>query len=144
MILGMLVILLIFAGSTAFFSTESQPGSLMVRAVVAVIWIFLALVLFIIMQLLLAAVIAYARGHKGLLGIHTLVVTAEGLIERTDYNETLHRWKGFHRVRESASYFYLYVSETNFHLVPKRSFTSGQELRSFLEEIKQRAGTAQS
>ena len=40
---------------------------------------------------------AYARPQKGVLGPHTLVLTDEGLIERTEYNETLRRWKGLDR-----------------------------------------------
>jgi len=143
LIMGMLLILLVFAGVQGFVATpEATEYPLVVRSIAAIIWIILALVFFGIIQLITVAIIAYGREHKGLLGVHTLVLTQEGLIERTDYNETLHRWKGFHRIRETSRYLYLYVSEVLYHQIPKRSFTSGEEMRSFLDEIKSRTNAA--
>jgi hypothetical protein len=79
---------------------------------------------------------AYARPQKVVLGAHTLVLTDEGLIERTEYNETLRRWKGLNRVRESGRYLFLQVSEMQFHVIPKRSFVSNDDIRAFCRKSR--------
>jgi len=42
------------------------------------------------------------RKHRGVLGEHTLEVTDAGLVERTDVNETIHRWQGFSQAGKDA------------------------------------------
>ena len=70
------------------------------------------------------------RRHHGVLGAHTLEVTPSGLIERTEFNETLHRWQGFHRVVRTRSYLYLWVTDSMMHTVPVRSFESEEAARA--------------
>jgi len=74
-------------------------------------------------------------------GRHVLEITEEGLIERTDYNETLHRWPSIGRILSLCGYLYIYVSDTNAHQVPKGCF-SPQEIETFEADLRTRASQA--
>lgn len=82
---------------------------------------------------------AFIPKHRGLVGRHVLEITEQGLVERTDFNETLHRWPSVCRILHLWGYLYIYVSDTNSHQIPKRCF-SAAELGSFEAELRQRMG----
>lgn len=88
-----------------------------------------------IMMMGMMAIMVWSRKHRGFLGEHELEIRPEGLVERTDVNETLHRWSGFHKVAMTGRYLYIYVTDNNVHIVPRRCFPAEQELRSFVEEL---------
>jgi|SRR5215213_8575469 len=142
LLIGMLLFLLSYAGVLGLSKAHSRQFPLAVRFATVLTSVVLVLVIFCVGMLVVAAIIAYTRKHKGVLGVHILVLTDDGLIERTDYNDTLHRWKGFHRVRQTSRYLYLYLTETLYHQIPKRSFASDEDQRSFLDEIKRRTNAA--
>src|SRR5947209_3615051 len=45
-----------------------------------------------------------SKKHKGLLGEHELEICEGGLVERTDVNESVHRWAGFHKIVTKRRY----------------------------------------
>lgn len=89
-------------------------------------------------QTLMALLIAFLLKQRGLVGQHTLMITEEGLIERTDFNETLHKWASVCRVMSLFGYVYIYVGDLNSHPVPKRCFNP-QEIDSFVADVRNRA-----
>jgi hypothetical protein len=140
--MGMLIVLMgvaAFACSTGEMPKE-YPG--IVRVVAAMFGILSVLVFWGVLHLVIVTIMVFGRANKGLLGFHTLVLTEAGLVEKTDYNETLHRWNGFHKVRDSFGYLFLFVTETMYHQVPKKSFGSREEAQRFAAEIRQRSGCA--
>ena len=78
------------------------------------------------------------RRDKGVLGNHTLEITDEGLVESTDVNRSLMKWGGSFRIRETRRYVYVYVSDTNFHLVPRARLVPPSSLDEFLPELRAR------
>lgn len=76
------------------------------------------------------------KNNEGTLGQHTLVFNENDLIEITDVNETKHSWKSIQKIIETKSLFLIYVSPTNAHIIPKRSFSSENEAKLFIEEVK--------
>jgi hypothetical protein len=78
------------------------------------------------------------RRDKGVLGSHTLEITEEGLLEFTDVNRSLTKWAGMFRIRETPRYIYIYVSETNFHLVPRQRLVPPGSLDEFVTELRAR------
>ena len=75
------------------------------------------------------------KKFRGFLGDHELEIREDGLVERTDVNESVHRWAGFHKIATTGRYLYIYVTDNNVHIVPRRYFASEQELRAFRDEI---------
>ena len=80
----------------------------------------------------------FFRKYRGLLGQHELEIRDDGLVERTDVNESLHRWTGFHKVVTTRRFLYIYVTDSNFHIVPKKSFASKPDALLFQSEIEKR------
>jgi hypothetical protein len=89
-------------------------------------------------QCILALANAFLLKQRGVVGRHALEITEQGLIERTDCNETLHRWPSICRILSLGGYLYIYVSDNNSHQVPKRCF-SPQEIDSLLVDLRQHA-----
>jgi hypothetical protein len=86
---------------------------------------------------LMACMITFRR-YKGLLGHHELEIRDEGLVERTDVNESLHRWSGFHKIASTGRYLFIYVTDNNVHVVPRRYFASKGEQQAFRDELERR------
>jgi hypothetical protein len=84
----------------------------------------------------LTACMVMFKKHRGFLGDHELEIRDDGLIERTDINESVHRWAGFHKIVTTGRYLYIYVTDNNVHIVPRRYFASEQEQRTFQDEIQ--------
>jgi len=76
------------------------------------------------------------KKYRGFLGDHELEIRDEGLVERTDVNESIHRWAGFHKLVTTGRYLYIYVTDHNVHIVPRRYFASEQDQRAFRDEIE--------
>src|SRR5665213_1961298 len=80
--------------------------------------------------------VVMSKKYRGFLGEHELEIRDDGLVERTDVNESLHRWTGFHKIIVTGRYLYIYVTDNNVHIVPRRHFASELELKAFRDEIE--------
>lgn len=89
-------------------------------------------------QAILGFASAFLMPHRGVVGTHTLEITEAGLIERTDVNETLHRWPGLCRIYSFLGYLFIYVGENNAHQVPKRDLRP-EVIANFEAELRARA-----
>ena len=79
---------------------------------------------------------------KGVLGEHTLEIRDDALVERTDFNESVIRWAGIHKLVQTGRHLIIYVTETNVYLVPRKYFASPQEEKQFRAEIEKRIKSA--
>ena len=93
-------------------------------------------------QLLVVLCLLFAKQHRGLLGEHELELRDEGLLERTPFNESMHRWSGFERVISTRDVLYIFVTDTMVHIVPTRAFSSAAEAARFVDEILRRTRAA--
>jgi hypothetical protein len=82
--------------------------------------------------------VAFLLNQRGVVGEHVLEITEQGLVERTEFNETLHKWGAICRVMSMWGYLYVYVSDMNCHQIPERCFPR-QELAQFESELRARA-----
>lgn len=82
------------------------------------------------------------KKFRGFLGDHEIEIRDDGLVERTDVNESVHRWAGFHKIVTTGRYLYIYVTDNNVHIVPRRFFTSEQAQRAFQDEIDRHINAA--
>lgn len=102
---------------------------------------FIGLILLVLLLLGLAT--AFLFKQRGVVGRHVLEITDRGLIERTDYNETVHRWDSVCRIMNSCGYLFIYVSDMNSHQVPKCCF-SPSEIAAFETDLRAHATQARS
>jgi hypothetical protein len=91
---------------------------------------------------LLIVLQCYTGQAKGVVGEHTLEVTNEGLLETTDYHTLLHRWSGFHKMKQSIGFLWIYVTDTGAHIVPlKRPLKEG-DLLLFVDHVRSKVKNA--
>lgn len=88
-----------------------------------------------VLQAILGLANAFLFKQQGVVGQHTLEITEGGLIERTEYNETLHRWPSICRILSLCGYLFVYVGDNNSHQIPKRSFAP-QEFANFEADLR--------
>ncbi len=84
------------------------------------------------------------KKYRGLLGEHELEIRDDGLVERTDVNESVHRWAGFHKIVPRRRYLYIYVTDNNVHIVPRHYFSSEQAERAFRDELEKHVNAAKA
>lgn len=99
--------------------------------------------IFVVLQTIVAFANAYLLKHRGVLGEHTLEITDQGLIERTAYNESLHKFAALGRFVSTSRYLYVYVSDNNYQMILRRCFGPGV-LQQFEAELRARVGGARA
>jgi hypothetical protein len=100
-------------------------------------WFILMIGIFVALQLFVALALAFVQKQQGVVGQHTLEITEQGLVERTAFNDTLHKWPSICRICSQFGYVFIYVSDTNSHQVPVRRVNEGQ-LEFFLTALRAR------
>jgi len=134
---------LLIALFMAYTILKGLPGHWWSKGIVACMIIVLFFLFVSAANCIFLLIRSRLKSFKGLLGEHELVVTDDGLIERTPYNETLHRWAGFQKVKSTSTMLLIYVSDHQYHPVPKRSFPNDSAIQDFRNLINSRALAAQ-
>jgi len=119
--------------------TDKTVGFKIFCAVVLTVFAFCLIAFVSIVALFLMNI---SKKFRGLLGEHELEIREDGLVERTDVNESVHRWAGFHKIVTRRRYLYIYVTDNNVHIVPRRCFASEQAERIFRNELERRIHAA--
>jgi hypothetical protein len=117
---------------------DQAPSHLIAGFVVSILG-FLGVLVFT--QLFVALLAAFVQNQTGVVCRHTIEITEQGLIERTDVNETLYKWGGILRVFSLFGYLYIYVGANNSFPIPRGDFPPG-ELEAFETELRQRIAQA--
>ena len=129
------VSMVLYVGMRVLPQLRWQPLSqLLLDAIIDCVG-FMAFLLFF--QAIAGLASAFLMKHKGVVGQHTLEITEAGLIERTEVNETLHRWPGVCRMFSFLGYLFIYVGEHNVHQVPKRNLAP-EVIANFETELRAR------
>jgi hypothetical protein len=76
--------------------------------------------------------------QRGVVCRHVLEITDEGLLERTDFNQTLHKWPSICRIMNIFGYLFIYVGDQTAHQVPRRDVPP-QQMADFEAELRARA-----
>lgn len=135
--------LALFWGYIFNFAENLSGSSTIVSVVFATMWALVVAAGSIFGAFLVTAAQSFLRKDKGVLGEHTLEITDEGLIESTDVNRSLSTWGSSFRIRETARYAFIFVSEGIAHVVPLSRPPLEGSVREFLEELRSRIRKAQ-
>jgi hypothetical protein len=68
---------------------------------------------------------------RGLIGKHRMVVSEDGLFERTAVGESRTSWAGVDRIEQNPEYIFICTSAIGAHVIPKRAFRDMQEAEAF-------------
>lgn len=139
--------MLLFAIALAWLTLrapEFDHYPIMVKILTAVVFVGLVIGGMICLTTLFALLAIYSGKHQGLVGEHILEIHDEGLFERTEFNQSVHRWSGFAKVLQTRKLLLIYVTDALVHVVPMRAFPSKQQARAFVEEIEKRVKIAKN
>ncbi len=117
---------------------DLAASSIVFKVFYAVVFTAIMLSIMASLTMLMMACMVMFKKYRGFLGDQELEIREDGLVERTDVNESVHRWAGFHKFVSTRRYFYVYVTDNSAHVVPRRCFASEQEQNAFRDEIKKR------
>jgi YcxB-like protein len=82
-------------------------------------------------------VFLHASKMPGLLGRHEYIFTSDGLLEKTDANETLIKWGGALSLLRTQSYVQIEVAPGLAHILPRRAFESADAFERFVNQAAQ-------
>lgn len=133
-----LIPFLTFIGWSSYTYEKNQELALPARVTVAM---FTAALCagggFVAAALTLAAQSVF-RKDTGILGVHTLEITNDGLVESTEVNRSLANWRTLFRIRETSHYFYIYISLGHGYVIPKARAPLEGSVSDFLDELRAR------
>jgi hypothetical protein len=127
---------------SSYTYSEVQDKSVAFRVFYAVFYLFFALGLGLLGGLAVSALSILLGKGKGLVGEHQLALTEEGLEESTAFNRSLNTWSGIRCIKETGTFYFLFVTENNAHLVPKKKPLIEGDLATFIEEFNRRMKNA--
>ncbi len=130
---GLIVAVLIFEGWLVASHSEARTTREILSGTLIYLVEFFA-VLFLL-HCILGLAWAFLLKQRGIVGDHVLEITEEGLVERTAVNQALHKWPGVVRISSFGGYLYIYVTDSNYHLIPKRRLPA-QEIREFEADVR--------
>jgi hypothetical protein len=85
----------------------------------------------------LLGVILHAGKAPGLLGTHEYSFVADGLMEKTDANETLIKWAGAHSWLRTDSFLQINIGPGLVHILPRRAFEDHAAFETFCSKATQ-------
>ena len=97
-----------------------------------------------VMQVVVQLLYVVAHNNRGVTGLHELEIRDEGLLEKSEVNESLHRWSGFHKLGSTRTFLFIFVTDNNVHYVPWNAFPSEQAGKHFRDEIQRRVASAKA
>jgi len=89
-----------------------------------------------------AAFLGAFRKNAGVICEHEIQLADWGLVERTDVNDSVHRWTGIGRTLRSNGYLIIYTGEAQYLASPTSAFASAASLDAFEGELRQKMGMA--
>jgi hypothetical protein len=139
-LLGFYCFLSLLIGLQVCHEPQVAPNTIGLKIFQFLMGFIISFLFMVGMNMVLQILFVLSRKKRGVLGQHEMEIREDGLVERTDVNESLCRWPGFHKLRKSKKYFFLYVTDLTVHVVPKTAFSSVQEAAEFEDRILQLAG----
>ncbi len=79
------------------------------------------------------------RRNDGFLGDHTIELSAEGVIESTNLNRSLHRWASIQDIYVDRG-IVLFVLGVRVHVIPRAAFPDARSVDEFVDLARRYAG----
>lgn len=70
-------------------------------------------------------------GGKGMLGLHTVEISEQDILEITEVSKSRRLWKGIERVVENDTHMFIFLKPVVAHVIPKRAFETPQHAQTF-------------
>jgi len=74
--------------------------------------------------------------NMGMLGLRTIVISSDGITERTQVSETTCKWPSIEKICTNGDYVFVYMSTMSAFIIPKRAFNTSSEFDTFISQAK--------
>ena len=121
---------------SSFTSSAVQDKSATWRLIYSIVVLFGILAAALIAGMTVSALNMILSKGKGMVGEHQLEITEQVLKERTDFNCSMNTWDGMRGIKETGSFYFLFVTDNSAHIIPKKKPLCEGDLKIFIEEFK--------
>lgn len=83
---------------------------------------------------------SFPSKNGSVLGKRKYSITDEGLLEETSTTSSMQKWEGIKSVEENRDLIFLFTDKIAAYFIPKRSFSSAEEMEQFIKVVKEKAG----
>jgi hypothetical protein len=129
-----ILLLLSFVGWSSFKNPGIADRSIELRVISALVAATVFGCIFVLGSCILQAAMVAARKYQGVCGVHTLEIADVGLIEKTEFNETVSKWRGFRATEITGRYIYVRPTDTTYYQIPKRDL-SKSDVEQFVQGV---------
>lgn len=91
---------------------------------------------FFAMALMKRKIIKINSKKEGVLGQQSMEISFSGVKVTTGTSSSEMSWKKINSIAETKQYIYIFISDQNAYIIPKRVFTSESEEQQFLSNSK--------
>lgn len=74
--------------------------------------------------------------NSGLIGMHNITIDNGELIEKTSNGYIKNNIRDINEIQETKDHIFIYISNNNAYVIPKRTFKSKEKLNNFKTELK--------
>ena len=72
--------------------------------------------------------------NEGLLGMHEMTLTDDGIIDVTEGRQTSATWQSIQRMTEDENNLYIYNTSMSAYILPKQELSNWQEIKEFVQK----------
>jgi hypothetical protein len=133
-------VLVILCASSLDSALRHQAGSVGFRIVYFFVMLGLMLVIVAAITLVANWIVQFRAydntDRHGVLGEHTIALTAEALHERTAVNESKASWSGIFRIDATPTHLFIYTQPNAALVIPRRAFPTAEAAEQFLSTAR--------
>jgi hypothetical protein len=119
-----------------------QSQSIGYKVIFCVLLSLIWLAFFVLVTLIVLSLQIFSQKNKAVLGEHRLSISDDGLIESTIYNESIHKWSGYHKTITAATYLMIYPTDGRFFYISKRRPLLEGDIAAFEAALKEKTKNA--
>ena len=130
-----------FAGLFTYMSFGSAFKTFGMPEIVALLLVFvfylIVMTIFVFFSSLVYTFLSPGL-KKGILGSHTFVFRDQDFVEKTPYNESVHKYNSISKAITLWGDIYIYLAGGHWYMLPKHDFQSNREKYALLDFIRQK------
>lgn len=129
-------LVIVFVFGLPFFAKSEQPFEIITYLISVVIYGFIfGIIYFGGMFLMMNRTKKMPSDNGSILGKKKFTITDEGLIEESESNKNLQKWKGIKSIETNETSVFIFVDNIAAYIIPKRFFKSVDEQQIFIKII---------
>ncbi len=137
-VLGFWALIMVSYCVSQLHGPRAQSQGVLYEIVLCTVSCLILLASFLGSTLLVLSIQIMSQKNKAVLGEHRLTISDEGLVESTLYNESMHKWMGYHKTLSTSTYLMIYPTDGRFFYISKRRPLIEGDMAAFEAALRER------